>query len=465
MEEDTKLYILLEKEGDFLMKDICNRIQELVDKYNSYSQMENGEKDAISAVQDIVLSCIGEYRPIEYARVMMILLLALEKRNNSRFVWLSGSRIYFNSNDLEICRELVIHSIKEAGAGTVKNTNKEFIPLSKEDEEQNIADILGMIADELREWTCLDDEKYSELLSDFAEPLEQWRNLKVPKTLHEESYGLMHSIVELCFKHKAYHTALRLSALLYISDTSKNLENLPNTMLLMGKIMNELGFADIARCCFQFADEDTKSQCWQDGDAKYKTVMTQATKLEITEEVHNRQCQIDEKINKGELKVYSEEEVDQYYAGELEIEFVDSKVVQKNRKKQGEKAIKLYEKSANATPEERLQAIDAAFAVFTEAPEVYPEAAYLYFKKGNIYLDKGDFETAYDCFKKAYNCKDGKRNGMVLLGLAIVLSQMGRMKESTTYLFRTYILCGKDFVIDKVGEEPWKMVEAYLQDK
>lgn len=55
-----------------------------------------------------------------------------------------------------------------------------------------------------------------------------------------------------------------------------------------------------------------------------------------------------------------------------------------------------------------------------------------------------------------------KRNGLVLLGLAIVLSQMGRMKEFTVYLFRTYILCGKDFVIDKVGEEPWKMVEAYL---
>ncbi len=142
--------------------------------------------------------------------------------------------------------------------------------------------------------------------------------------------------------------------------------------------------------------------------------------------------------------------------------FVDIKIIEKERKKLGEKAVKRYEKSAKGTPEERLQAIAAAFVVFTEAPEIYPEAAYLYFQKGNIYLDKGEFETAYDCFKKAYNCKDGKRNGMVLLGLAIVLSQMERMKESTAYLFRTYILCGKDFIIDKVGEEPWKMVEAFL---
>ncbi len=119
MNNNGELYIPLE-EGDFLQKDIHNKIQSLVDKYNDCFQLENSEKNSISAAQDTLLACIGEYCPIEYARAMTILLLALEKRNNSRFVWLSSSRISFCSNDLEICRELVIHSIKEAGKGTVK---------------------------------------------------------------------------------------------------------------------------------------------------------------------------------------------------------------------------------------------------------------------------------------------------------------------------------------------------------
>ncbi len=125
MNNNGELYIPLE-EGDFLQKDIHNKIQSLVDKYNDCFRLENSEKNSISGAQDILLACIGEYCPIEYARAMTILLLALEKRNNSRFVWLSSSRISFCSNDLEICRELVIHSIKEAGKGTVKNTKNPY---------------------------------------------------------------------------------------------------------------------------------------------------------------------------------------------------------------------------------------------------------------------------------------------------------------------------------------------------
>jgi len=267
----------------------------------------------------------------------------------------------------------------------------------------------------------------------------------------------------MCCKHKAYHTAVRLSGLLFAADRTKKKEYLARTLYLLGKVTYELGYMEVSKRCFLFADEDTNGQCWQAGDEKYKEVLQQETRLALSEEILELQKDIDARVKSGSIpRMYTREEVLLYRKKKFDIPFVSMEPVVKERKSQGEKAIKLFEKSANATPEERLQAIEEAFAIFTEAPEVYPEAAYLYFKKGNIYLDKGDFETAYDCFKKAYNCKDGKRNGLVLLGLAIVLSQMGRMKESTVYLFRTYILCGKDFVIDKVGEEPWKMVEAYL---
>lgn len=211
-----------------------------------------------------------------------------------------------------------------------------------------------------------------------------------------------------------------------------------------------------------FADEDTTGQCWKAGDEKYKDLLQQETKLELSEEIFEIQRQIDERVKNGEIKLYTPDEVDSYFDGELEIPIIDVKQQAKDRKKLGEKAIKKYEKSSNGTPEERMKAINEAFAMFTEAPEIYPEAAYLYYLKANLYLNKGELETAYDCFKKAYRCKDGKRNGLILLGIAIVLSQMGRMKESITYLFRTYILCGKDFVIGKVGESTWEMVEQYL---
>lgn len=153
--------------------------------------------------------------------------------------------------------------------------------------------------------------------------------------------------------------------------------------------------------------------------------------------------------------------MDKYYAGELDIPFVDLKKQKKNRMKTGEKAIKKYEKYAQGSMEERMKGMEEAFSVFTEESEVY-EAAYLYCLKANLYITKNDYETAYKYFRKAYQCESGKRNGLVLLGTAIALSQMGRMQESTVYLFRTYMLCGKEFILEEVGDKPWEMVEKYL---
>lgn len=393
---------------------------------------------------------------------MVILKLALQKREFHGGPWLEGAVVAYNSGELEVCRELLYDSSVDLGIGTVKDEHDDFGTILKETKDQNVADILGMIIEEL-EAEGLDESDYEQLLKEFAEPLERWRNLETPKIKQNKgsSYGIIYDIIKKCYEHKAYHTALKLAGVLYVADRTKHFDYLSNTVYLVGKILYELGYMEVAKRCFEFVDEDTDGACWQDGDEKYKTLLERETALEVPKELIEEQHQMDEAVASGKLKLYTREELKEYRAGKRKIPVIAVKQQAKDRKKLGEKAIKLYEKSINANPEERLRAIDAAFAVFTEAPEVYPEAAYLYFQKGNIYLDS-DFETAYDCFKRAYNCKDGKRNGLVLLGLAIVLSQMGRMKESTAYLFRTYILCGKDFVIDEVGEEPWKMVEAYL---
>lgn len=41
-------------------------------------------------------------------------------------------------------------------------------------------------------------------------------------------------------------------------------ENLSNTIFLMGKIVYELGYLEVAKQCFLFVDEDTKGKCWKE---------------------------------------------------------------------------------------------------------------------------------------------------------------------------------------------------------
>lgn len=461
MNNNEELYYPIAKD-EFLIRNVLGVFQKLIDEYNITIKDGNlNESKIVSAAQNIFM-CTEGIKLNEISQVLVILLLALEKRNNSRAVWLYGASVPFNCGDLEICRELVIFALKKSGTGDVRNSNKEYIKLSKEDKEQNVADILGMVVEELERNNSIDEKQYKSLLNDFAKPLEKWRNLEVPKAQHEGSYDLVYQIVEACYKNKAYCTALRLSGLLFISDQTKNKENLSKSLFLMGKITYELGYLEVAKRCFLFADEDTKSECWNNEDKKYNELLEQETKLELTNEIIEKDKELQEKVDKGEMKLYTREDVKKYRAGELDVPFVDLKKQKKDRTKTGEKAIKKYEKYAQGSIEERMKGIEEAFSVFTEEPEVYEAAAYLYYMKANLYITKNDYETAYNYFCNAYNCEGGNRNGLVLLGIAIALSQTGRMKESTAYLFRTYILCGKEFIIEEVGEKPWMMVEKYL---
>lgn len=459
---NDSLWYSIDNTDSFILANYQDKFQTLIEKYNeliSNSDLDRGEIRAV--IKNLIVCSRGIVGAFEFSQVMIILLLSIARRKIGGGEWVDGAHIALKTDQIEICRELLHYSLKEVELRTIKKSHEAFSEILKEDKEQNAADILGMIIDELSVDGLTEDD-YHHLMQDFVKILVDWRELKVPKCFNKEAYGLMNDLLKNCYTYKAYHTAVALAGLLYVSDQTKKREHLSDTMYLMGKILYELGYKEVAKRCFIFADEDTGGKCWKEGDEDWKILLGQECQLELCNEITQLQQRIEADIISGKTKLYTWEELKAFRAGKMEIPVIVVKQQAKDRKKLGDKAIKTYEKSANTTPEERLQAITAAFAIFTEAPEGYPEAAYLYFLKANIYLDKGELETAYDCFKKAYNCKDGKRNGMVLLGLAIVLSQMGRMKESTAYLFRTYILCGKDFIIDNVGEEPWKMVEVYL---
>lgn len=462
MAEVTKLFYPVNNTDKFVVANRLVRIQGRMDEYNRLIKEANPDMIAVrTEVYQMMSFTQDEDGPREFSMSMRILGLALKKREFNGGEWLEGAEIAYNSGEIEICRELLYDSVEELGAKTVKDYNDDFKKILKENKNQNIADILGMITDEL-ESDGLEEEDYERLLKDFAGVLEKWRNLEVPKIFEKGSYEIIHEIMEKCYRHKAYHTAVKLAGLLFVADRTKKYEYLSTSMCLVGKILYELGHLEAAKRCFIFAEEDSKGQCWQAGDEKYKTLLEQETKLEPSKEIIEAQRQLDEKVASGKINLYTWEELKEYRKGKLEIPVISEEQLKKERKDLGNKAVKRYEKSAKGTPEERLKAIEEAFGIFMETPEVYPEATELYLMKAKLYLDKGESETAYDCLKKAYCCTTGKRNGMVLLGKAVILSRMGRIKEASACLFRTYILYGKDFIIDKAGGDLWKLIEQYL---
>lgn len=409
-------------------KEIRKNIETSVEEYNSmsYNAMSTESCDSVSGkVMTIISNSLGLYGAIDFTRAMCILLLAREGRNAYKLMGYCADAAYISGN-LEFCRELADRMVKESCRAEV---SKVYLELKSESAEENVADIMGMITDELSETS---EEDYEKLLDDLAPLLERWRIRKVPKHLTDGAYELTYEIVRLCFEHKAYRTAMRLWPLVYISDERKKKPNLVKTFILAGKIVYEQGYMEVAKRCFMFADEDSKGKCWKDVPEKYHALLEQETKLELTEEVLEQQ--------------------------KLETEFADAEKQDKERNQLGEKAMEAYKKYADGDPEERLKGIDEAFGVFTEEPELYEAAVYLYFLKANICLEKGDVESAYHCIKKAYACKDGNRNRMVLLCMALVLGEMGRSNEAFVYVFRSYILGGREqtdfmgMIMDELGE-------------
>lgn len=467
------------EDGTFVPDNEAELIQKLVDEYNTlmaelyrnYPERMKKELLVTRKISGAVLGDILYYadrgmRPHEFAQAMAILMTTLEK-GNYYVSWLEFAHTAYDCGDLEICREYVLRCIGEHSPNKAKESRKEFIPLSEEGEEQHVMDVLGMVMEELAAQGRLDEALCQELLVDFAKPAMRWRAAEVPKIFEENAYETVYTLVSLCYKHKAYQCAMRLSGLLYATDlnlTVNHHHRLVDTSMLLGRLVYDLGYMEVAKRCFNLADKKTRGSCWEGLEQAevYRALLEQDTKLEVTAEVFRRQEEVRKKIESGEYKLYTPHQIRKIRQREMESPFIDSKKMEKERKKVGQKAINTYEKADKETVQKRLQAIEKAFEVFTEDFEVYEEAAYLYFLKANICMSAGDMDGAYEYFQKAYHCKNGKRNGLVLLGLAIWFSQKGRMNEATAYVFRAYIFCGKEFVIENIGEDPWSLVEEYL---
>ncbi|MCM1327201.1 MAG: hypothetical protein NC094_11200 [Bacteroidales bacterium] len=304
---------------------------------------------------------------------------------------------------------------------------------------ESITDIMGMILDDLmiHRRCFMSDDDYAVLLEELAPPLYKWNALKAPECRAEGAYELMYEIIRYCHRRKAYRTAAKLSKLLYVMDDFGKKSNRAKTNILVGKILYDLGYRDIAEMCFLFADKETDGKGW--------------------EVLPERYLWYDNHYNRVKPEfVFSHPEMRNKEQAQ------EQKKAVARRKRTAAKALRIYQKYAQGDTEERLEGIDAAFKAFKEAPEVYEEAAYLYFLKANIYLEAYDFGSAYDCIMKAYDCKNGNKNAMVLLGITTILRKQGRKTEATAYALRAYLLLGRKFVLETLGESALEAVEKYL---
>lgn len=445
-------------------------VEKLINKYNKLIGLER-KQDVLSVIHWMEVYTKYPYSK-KFLQALVLLELAYENRDNYRNAWPESANASMFWGDKEIARELACYAAKQSSRGTLANSHYEFATLMKQNKDENVADIVGMVIEELSAQKPLEEAELEEILTDFAEPVLQWRALDIPKYAKSGSYQVIEQILELCMKHKAYVTALRLSGLLYISDISKKKwEKLGYTMMLTGRIAYELGFMEVAKQCFLFAGKDTDGACFQEQDDKYRALLDTKTELEFTQELkEGKQYVVDLLISDSVLS-FSGDEYDEILDDKIKIPpygLKGSVYFRKNpaqvRDKYSTKAMKEYEAHANGTPQERIDAIQKAFGLLVEEPEAYECGRILYMEIAKIYIEQEDYDEAWEYLQKAYNSKDGKCSAEVLLGFYEVCNAQKQTTEATAFLFRAYVLAGKDYILQHVGEEALERIKKYIPD-
>lgn len=140
--EKEKTYIPYDAGGYavFMSTNIIEEIEVRVNKYNA----ERSTKiyDALNNRVRNLGHCCFDYKIYELARAVAVLEIAREGRMAHR-IWNLSCDIAFANGDLEFCRELAIRNAREG------YSDRDLNPLKRESADQNVADIMGMITDEL----------------------------------------------------------------------------------------------------------------------------------------------------------------------------------------------------------------------------------------------------------------------------------------------------------------------------
>lgn len=153
--EKEELFISYKKYDwlSFRTTDIIGQVAANVNDYNTARvSVLNGARK--------IANCCVDYGLYEFARAMAVLEIAGSGRTAYR-AWSLSCEIAFNTGDIEFCREF---AIRNAGEG---NSEKRYNPIKRESADQNAADIMGMIIDEIGELGELEGDDYEDLLEDL----------------------------------------------------------------------------------------------------------------------------------------------------------------------------------------------------------------------------------------------------------------------------------------------------------
>ena len=395
-----------------------------------------------------------------YARIMLLLFYLISDKAEDDSAIIYNMKISYKLMDNEYAREFAASALKQVSKSDLKNSGKEYIKLLEEGKNENVADILGMILDELESKIDLSEEDYDLLLTELSKPIEKWRYFDLPKASQEESHETIRQIIEICYKWKAYESLLRLSGLLFI--TSKNSKNFYDDLFLMGKVAFDLGYIEVAKQCFTYVEQKIGDNCWDSTNRKYRDVLNKETHLEIPQDAYELEKEIKIKLEKGEIRLYTRQEVWDYLDKKIEIPFIDQAKLMKQRIKTGEKAVKKYQKYNNEIPEKQLKGLEEAFLLLSDDKYQYESAGYLFYTKGKIFENMNEHEKAYECFLEAYKCFCAKSNPILLLSIANQLFIRKRNAKGIAYVFRAYILTNKQSIVELMENACDYMEKKYL---
>lgn len=422
------------------MADLCKRTMAA---WNDLPQPRYEHEESYWKLLDVYFSLVEKPMAEPLLATVIVATVVKNTPEEDRYLYENGHIYmrYMERNIPEFCRETTLRDLKYTRRSDLPNKGKEYVEVIKEDKNTHVADILGMIIEELLEKGVMTDGLYEELTEELQEYLIRWRELDVPKLNSKEAHPVMKAIEEICFQHQAYRTCLILSPMYMLSGKECD-DHFDESLFFIGKVLYELGYLEYARNCFQRVDANTGRACWsQEGEEKYRNLLKEATKLEVPQWVYDRDEEMQNKVQRGEAILVPTEEMnyDRRMAGE------------KENKSRERKHKKLLEKSIAALSEqwEQFEALEGG-ALHNKAEELLEllgdlgksteEMVSIHRRNGEEYLKEQDYQRAEEEFQKAYSLQMGRYDSQLMSNLADLSEHLGQKGRAKAYRLRAKIL-------------------------
>lgn len=440
---EIEYWVVMKEPFSFKVVNMADNCKTKMAAWNDLPQLRYEHKESYDKLLDVYFSLAS--KPLPEPLQATIVLATVTKNLPEEIRYLIENRHiymrYMEHNIPEFCREVVLRNLKYMRRSDLPNSGKEYVEVIKEDKNTHVADILGMIVEELQEKGVMTDGLYEELTEELQEYLIRWRELDVPKLNRKEAHPVMKAIEEICFQHQAYRTCLILSPMYMLSGKECD-DHFDESLFFIGKVLYELGYLEYARNCFQRVDANTNQACWSpEGEEKYRNLLKEETKLEVPQWVYDRDEEVQKQLQSGEAYLISDEEMtyDWILAGE------------KGNKSRERKNKKLLEKSIAVLSEqwESFETLEGG-ALHNKAEELLEllgdlgksseEMVSIYRRNGEEYLREQDYQRAEEEFQKAYSLQMGRYDSQLMSDLADLSEHLGQKGRAKAYRLRAKIL-------------------------